>query len=241
MSESFQKISVYTKDIPLKKICFLLILVTFVGFALTYSILTPTHEGPDEDAHYRYSIWLFNPELRPDLTTLLYNSVAQPLYYVVNSIFFNILDPDDEYVGGLHVTYEYPRTDVNRFQHGPEEIFPYSDIALTVHTLRLLSIAFGVITLIFVYKIAQLVFHNHNWLPLYTTAFVSLIPMFLSINAVLNSDVLLWTLSAIALFFLLKFVNEPNRIRFVILTAVFATLALSAKSNGLVFIPIFLF
>ena len=143
-------------------------------------------------------------------------------------------------MGGLHVTYEYPRTDVNRFQHGPEEIFPYSDIALTVHTLRLLSIAFGVITLIFVYKIAQLVFHNHNWLPLYTTAFVSLIPMFLSINAVLNSDVLLWTLFTIALFFLLKFVNEPNRIRFVILTAVFATLAISTKSNGLVFIPIFL-
>ncbi len=222
------------------KICFILIIIVFIIFSSSYSILTPAFEGPDEDAHYRYSIWLFNPELRPDQTYSLYTNVAQPLYYIVNSIFFNLLDPHDTQVGGLNVTYDYPVKDKNRFQHSVEEVFPYSDISATIHTMRLLSIFFGIITIVFVYKISKLVFPNDRWLPLYPTAFVSLIPMFLGINAVLNSDVLLWTLSTIALFFLFKFVNEPKKIKFVILTAVFTTLAVSTKATGLALYPIFL-
>jgi hypothetical protein len=229
----------FTKNKKLETFSMILIILTFVIFALAYSLLTPTFEGPDEDAHYRYSIWLFNPELRPSLTHAIYNHVAQPLYYIVNSVFFNLLDPNDEKVAGLHVTYEYPINDKNRFQHGSEEIFPYSDIAATVHTMRLLSIVFGVITLIFVYKISKVIFPTNNWLPLYTMAFVSLIPMFLSINAVLNSDVLVWTLSTITLFFLLKFIDQPKRIRFIVFISIFTTLAISTKANALVLIPIF--
>ena len=65
-----------------------LILAVFIIIALSYSMLTPSFEGPDEDAHFHYSIWIFNSELRPDQTFNLYTFVAQPLYYVVNSIFF---------------------------------------------------------------------------------------------------------------------------------------------------------
>lgn len=61
------------------KLALSLILITFIAISSIYSILTPTFEGPDEDAHYRYSIWLFNPELRPSLTHSLYNSVSSAI------------------------------------------------------------------------------------------------------------------------------------------------------------------
>ena len=53
----------------------------------------------------------------------------------------------------------------NRLTHLSEEVFPFSGTAYSVHVLRIFSIFFGIITLIFIYKITQLIFPHEKWHP----------------------------------------------------------------------------
>jgi hypothetical protein len=227
-----------------ENLIFISILVNFISIAITYSLLTPSFEGPDEGNHYLNSIWLFNENLRPS-DELYYRDIGAPLYYIYNSIIFHLLHPSDIKPGGLEANIDYWTEFIagqltHRWNHGYEEIFPFQDVALTLHTMRIFSIFLGCITLIFVYKIAKLVFLNNKNLALYSMAIVSLVPTFLFINSVLNTDVLVWTLSTITIFYILKFVNEPKNVRWLVLTAIFASLSIATKPNGLVLYPIFL-
>ena len=222
---------VYNKPIILLISIFLLYLV----LATSYSIITPAFEGPDEDSHYYFSLIMYDGNVPqghyPDYVT------NAPMYYIINAGILHFLEHTEQRAGSfIPINYDYP-IDPARFHHGTEENFPFAGVSAENHTLRFLPIFFGLVTLFFVYKIGVLVFPNNKWLALFVTALVATIPTFIWMNSVMNTDSLVWMFSTITLFLFLKFVTN-NKIKFLLLTAIFAVLAISAKLNGLILFPI---
>jgi hypothetical protein len=225
MYENFHKIRFHTKNISLNKICFLLLIITFVGFSLAYSLSTPVYEGPDEEAHYQYSI---NAK---DALISLPNSIVQSgsLYYLVTGEISNLVNQHDD---NIAVNYGYPFDYKGKFHHGPKDVFPYTGLALEIHILRIISIFCGIVTIIFTYKISKIIFDKNKWLPLFSTALVSLTPSFIWINSVMNTDVFVWMFSTIAIFFITRFIKENFKFKLIIYVAIFTGLAILSKING---------
>ena len=134
----------------------------------------------------------------------------QPLYYIINASILGLI---------THFTLD------NNIQ---------------IHLLRIFSILCGLTTIFFVFQISKEVFYENKWLPIMTTGFVSFLPTFDWITSMVNSDVLVWTLSTISVYFLIKFSNDVKKTKFIILSAIFASLAISTKVHALVLIPVFL-
>lgn len=213
-------------------LCLIFILITFTIFASAYSLSTPAYEGPDEEAHHQF------PSYETNKISSLPDSLVQTnsLYYLVLSGFAPIIDQHDDL--GMVVNFGYPFDYKGRFHHGQNDIFPYAGVPLEVHLLRIISIFCGIITLIFTYKISRIIFGKNQWLALFSTALVSLIPTFIWISSVLNPDVFVWMFSTIAIFFILQFIKENFKTKFIILTGIFTGLAILSKANGNFLYPI---
>ena len=208
------------------KISFFVILLTFVIFSTSYSLYAPSFEGPDEQFHYRFSHDVYSDTLSQK------DYVKQgPLYYSITAFFLNFIEPPENIE--IKTNSFFPR-DANKFIHSFEEQFPYYGTAYAVHLLRFISIAGGVVTLIFTYKIAYLIFSGNKSLSLFTMAFVALIPKFTWINSVMNPDSFVYAFTTISIFFLIKFVNDTSKTKFIILFSIFAGLSLFTKANGAV-------
>ena len=212
----------------------LIILIGFIFITITYSIVTPAFEGPDEEFHFKtieeYSEGTFSEKryLREN-----------PLSLVIYSAFLNL--------------YDYEKTDIpdnwpirivkesqvhNRFLHFEEENFPFFGTASAVHYLRALSIVVGIIVLLFTYKIAGF-FFSSNYLRLMPVALVAFIPKFAFTFSVINTEVFLILFATITFYFLLKFIKTTSQ-KYLILTSIFSGLCLLTKINGLLVILIVL-
>jgi len=194
-----------------------------------YSLTAPTFEGPDELFHYKYSKDIFEGKLTEQ--NFVFHA---PLYYSINAVFLTFVEHPDEIE--IKVNPNFPQ-DKNRFAHSLEEDFPFQGTSSAVHVLRFLSIFCGLVTLIFIYKISQLIFPSHNWLPNFVVAIVAFTPKFAWINSVLNNDAFVFLFSTIAIFFLVKFVNSKST-KYLLLLGIFTGLAILSKSNGMIIFPI---
>jgi hypothetical protein len=226
MTESTPKLSYLINELNKNfyKICFFMIIITFVIFSTLYSLYAPSFEGPDEQFHYGFTKDVYSGTLSE------IDYVKQgPLYFSISAFFLNFIEPPENIE--IKTNSFFPR-DANKFIHSFEEQFPYSGTAYAVHLLRLISIIGGVVTIIFTYKIAMLVFSQNRSLSLFTMAFVALIPKFVWINSVMNPDSFVYAFTTIAIFFLIKFVNNVSKTRFLILFSVFTGLALFTKANA---------
>lgn len=206
--------------------------ITLIGFLVLttlYSLTAPAFEGPDEPFHYKYSKDIFEGKLTE--ATFVRHA---PLYYSINAAFLTFVEHPDKVEIKINPNF---RQDKNRFVHSLEENFPFQGTSSAVHLLRFFSIFGGLITLIFIYKISQLVFPSRNWLPNFVVAIVAFTPKFSWINSVLNNDVLVFLFSTIAIFFLVKFVHSKST-KLLILLGIFTGLAILSKSNGMIIFPI---
>jgi len=212
--------------ITLQKISFVVIIIIFLGFTTSYSLLLPSFEGPDEQVRYRDAKFF----LEGNLPEVRYFQ-EPPLYYTINAALLSFIEHPET----IEITeaLNYNNQNKNRFVHSIEEDFPFTGTSFAVHNLRFLSFIFGIITLIFTYKIAQLVFAGNRWLPLFVMGFVAFIPKFTEINSVINNDSLSWALSTIAIFFLIKFSND-KKINALVLVGIFTGVSILTKPSAIV-------
>jgi len=183
---------------------------------------TPAYEGPDEESHYQYSI---------DALASLQNSTiytGSP-YYLVTAGISSLINQHGE---AIPVNYGYPFDYKGKFQHDIRDVFPYAGIPLEIHILRIISIFCGIVTIIFTYKISKIIFDKKKWLPLFSTALVSLTPTFIWISAVMNTDVFVWMFSTIAIYFIMRFIREHFKFKLIIYISIFTGLAILSKNNG---------
>lgn len=223
------------KKFNIQKICFVLIIIYFTGITVSYSLYTPTFEGGDEKAHYENIKNVFDNNFEKNSYLK-----SQPLSYLTYAVFLNFIDSPELGDEGIYINdQEWPKYQ-NRWNHGIEEAYPFTDIALTVHLLRIVSIVAGIVTIIFVYKDSSLIFTENKWLPVFTMAFVASIPKFAAQSSTLTNDSLVFMFSTIVFYFLFKFLNNVNERKNLIFLSIFTGIAILTKSNAMLFYPVVL-
>lgn len=144
-----------------------LALAVYLGLALCYFFITPIFEAPDEWTHTGHVKYMAEGKGLPVMLPGrgIFGGQQPPLYYAIGALLVQPFELDDfnDYLkeqANPHASLGYALDpgNKNNFLHTPAENFPYHGLALTVHILRLYSMIYGVIALIFIYLTALEIF-----------------------------------------------------------------------------------
>jgi 4-amino-4-deoxy-L-arabinose transferase-like glycosyltransferase len=222
-----------------------LILAAFIVLGITYSLVTPVFEAPDEIYHYFFIKHLADgkglPVQNPESPGLWEQEGSQPpLYYLIGALATFWSDTSD--AEGL--LWYNPQRNVGRpldpgnknvIVHTQRESFPFQGTVLAVHLVRLLSVLLGAGTVFLTYRLALEVFPDHEHLAVGAAALNAFIPQFLFISGAINNDNLVVLLCSLALLMMLKIVNRKSNIEYRtwVLLGLVLGLACLSKLGGL--------
>ncbi len=182
---------------PVPPIARLLLLYGLLG--LSYSLIVPFGEPPDEQAHYAYIVYLLeHPNLPVQSFDPAQNEVQEghhpPAYYAAVALLTDWFTPYQPYHQDqnpyLPTGYRDPQA-VQQFLHPVEERFPWRDPLLAAHIARWVSMGMGCVTILLTYRTAQMVTPpGGRWrrMPLIAAAVVAFTPQFAYISAAINND-----------------------------------------------------
>ncbi len=167
---------------------FAVILAIYLLLAVAYSVSVPLGEAPDEADHYAYIVYLgqhrtlpVGPEVTQSKHPPLYHAAAAALTAGTGQDFaFLRSNPDALPLG--------PGKPPNFFVHTTLESFPWRGGALALHLARLLSVAFGAVTLWAAWRLGAEVFPRRPAIGLIAAAFLAGLPGFLFISGSANND-----------------------------------------------------
>jgi 4-amino-4-deoxy-L-arabinose transferase-like glycosyltransferase len=191
----------------------------FITLGITYSLVTPIFEAPDEIYHYFFIKHLADgkglPVQNPDDTGLWEQEGSQPpLYYLMGALATFWIDTSD----AEDLLWRNPQANIgtpldpgnkNVIVHTQRESFPFRGTTLAVHLVRLLSVLLGAGTVFLTYCLALEVFPNHEHLAVGVAAINAFIPQFLFISGAINNDNLVTFLSSLALLLLIRNTQYP--------------------------------
>lgn len=236
----------------------LVVLYLLVG--VTYALVTPMLEKPDEEGHYGYIRYLREqralPPLYPAEDVLASSSAGwfleskqPPLYYLVAAVLTSWL-PDIEDSGDLLVLNRYMDFSVpgyrndnrNQYLHPP-------NMTPVVLASRLFSLALGLGTMLVAYWLAlQLIqgsaagrsglFPNVPLIPLAVAAIVGFHPNFLYISTAVNNDAAIVFISTLVIALLVFRLLRGRTSAFPVLLGALLGLASMTKVSGLVLVPL---
>ncbi|MCB0212023.1 MAG: hypothetical protein KDJ52_21960 [Anaerolineae bacterium] len=140
-----------------------LALAVYLLCALTYFFIVPIFEAPDEWTHTGHVKYIAEgnglPVMWPGQG--IWGGQQPPLYYSIGALLVQPFELQSfegyaERNRNPHrsLGYALDPGNKNNYLHTPAESFPYRGLSLTVHILRLYSITFGLITLVFIYLTA---------------------------------------------------------------------------------------
>ncbi len=182
-----------------------LALLIYLGLAFSYFFIVPIFEGPDEWTHAGHVKYMAEghglPVMLPGQG--IWGGQQPPLYYAIGALIvqpFNLagVEKYEEQRRNPHASIGYALDpgNKNNYLHAPAENFPYRGLSLTVHVLRLYSMLYGLIALIFTYLTAyelgnsqfsilnsQFIIHNSQFFAAIVALFVAAQPMFAFITA----------------------------------------------------------
>ncbi|NOZ28197.1 MAG: hypothetical protein GXP39_09125 [Chloroflexi bacterium] len=235
----------------------LAIVLGYLVLAVSYGVIIPLWEADNEWAHYRYARYIVTHHALPDPTERKpserpplfarrkwpareWHQFSQPpLYYLLAAAVISPVDISDNLwpVPNPYVHSSTGVGGVNFAVHGPEESFPYRGTVLAVHLIRLLSAVLGLVALAGVYRLAQTIAPGRPELAWGTLALTAFSPQFLFAASTVNNDVLVTAAGAWTLVYGLRVVQSPRRLRNWGGAALWLSLAILAKYNGLVLAP----
>lgn len=183
----------------LQKLCLGLVLCSFVVLSLAYNVLQPIWEAPDESAHFgfvRY-VQLHHALPRGSPATPAHidawNPTSEysqaPLYYLVLAVALSPvrLLPDAQFHPNPYVAWPgHPWREAVAL-HRTDEDWPYHGLSLFVHLGRLISLVFGLVTLLATFGLVRSVTHRVSD-ALFATAWLAWTPGFLLASARLDND-----------------------------------------------------
>ena len=231
----------------------LIIAVAFVALSVIYSFATPIFEKNDEESHAWFAWHLANggdlPVQVPGLpeSPLQREGSQPPLYYWMAAAVMGRFDLSDFWIqqqpNQSPSFSPYAPSNKNLLLITPQKrAFNYEKTTLATVALRLLGIIPGLLTIWFVYPIAQTVTRDKR-VALLAMGLTAFNPMFLQVMTALGNDGLVIALSTLSLHVILGAVtadtNEngfsPARIAVI---GVLIGLASLSKVSGLLLLPI---
>ncbi len=225
----------------------ILILIAFLGLGVTYSIVNPLFESPDEVWHYQYVKYLADGHGLPvsDLVSEMpwhQEGSQPPLYYLLGAGLTFWIDTGDadaviRYNPHAAVGQADAADNKNLMVHTSLEAFPYRGTVLAVHLIRLLSVLMGAATVLCTYLTALGIFPGQRALATVAAVINGFNPQFIFISASVNNDNLVVLLSSIAVLLLLRIWQRRIRPGHLALLGLIAGLTAMSKLNGLILLP----
>ena len=191
-------------------------LTVHVGLSLVMVFSTPLYEGPDEQGHYHYAVYLAQngsmPLILGSATGLGRSPVEEtelghhpPLYYGLLSATLWTFDARDmmpTWVEAVSLD-EVPKSGVPpplKFRHGWDEVVPVSPEVRVFRVLRLWSVLFGVVSLLCTYRIGCVVFPQRRVIASAAVVFLVSLPRWSFTHGVLDNGNLasMWSHLALA-------------------------------------------
>lgn len=223
------------------------ILGLYLVVAFIYSITTPSFEASDELWHYPFVKRLADGQGLPVQTADQIGPWRQegsqpPLYYAAGALLTAWVDTSDmDTVRWLnpHADIGIPKPDrnANMVIHTDAERLPYHGTLLALHIVRWFSLLLGAITVISAYLLARQIFAD-ELLALTTSALTAFNAMFLFITASVNNDAMVISLSALALWLMVRYIaGRPSVAQWFGLGIVLG-LACLTKASALALLPL---
>ena len=219
-----------------------LVLCAYLPLVLWYSLVVPVFEAPDESAHYGVAQSLSTTGRLPVLNyeSPGFEEHQPPLYYAFVAAVFRLTaagDTPNPLAVNPHAAVSAVNSfgNKNTFLHGDvAEQWPFRGLPLAVHLARLVSVAFGVLTVVATYGIARGVFGRaRRWLAATPGAVVAFTPQFVFISGAINNDIAVAALSALVLWLVVVYGEKPRSMAWLVALGVAGGLASLTKAGGL--------
>lgn len=180
----------------------LVVLATFLALATTTAWLTPAWEANDEVDHVQYVQSVAAGEI-PVIGDNI-ESAQPPLYYAAVAVWMKALGIDEDFT--TEVTPAVQSGGLPELQLEHDYTAAEREAAEAVHWLRLLSVVFGLVTVLCTYLAGRLVGLSTP-VTLAATATVALWPKFLLISATVQNDSLVTALCSVLIVLVLRWVR----------------------------------
>ncbi len=240
------------------------LVVAYVGLGVTYALVTPCFESPDEWSHLSLvHYWAMHRALPPrilsprrsigpDVTWYLeYHDpplyYAPPLYHSLAALLTSwanmndlpyLLVPSPSWAAGWAPQPDGDPWNKNLFVHRAEETLAQSGTVQAASLLRVVSLGLGVVTILCTYALAHLLWPDRPVLALGAATFVAFNPQFVALSVGVTNDNLLNALFSLSLVVALRFMcNGASWSRWAMLGGLVG-LGLLTKQSGLLLLPL---
>ena len=226
------------------------ILAAYVGLAITYSVVVPLFEAPDEVWHFEYVRWLAEGNGLPAPEDVGVAPWAQegsqpPLYYALGALLtarVNTHNAAQAIRYNVHAVVGNAEGAGNKnvLLHGRSHAWPWQGVTLAAHLTRFLSILLGAVTVALGYALARAVMPGWPAVASLAAALVAFTPQFLFITASTNNDNLVTALGTAGLYLCVRVVvrDDSPGWRWWAGLALVAGLAALSKLSGLLLLPL---
>ncbi len=230
------------RRISAPRLFLLLVLAFYLIIGVTFTVVFPLGEAPDEPAHFTYIRYLATEKKLPVLKPRYEENETlaahhPPAYYALVAA---IVSP---FVDGKLSLYRNPLFDwswkTTHFLHGSAHSFPWRGDHLAWHIARFVSLLLGLATLVIIYVTSYRIFGSEVAAAA-CVAYVALNPQFIYMNSYLTNDVLATLAGVLLIFAALVFYYNPT-LTTVLFSAFAISLAVLAKPNALMMLPGFIF
>ncbi|HXH13415.1 MAG TPA: glycosyltransferase family 39 protein [Alphaproteobacteria bacterium] len=208
-----------------------MLLVARFAVGVWYSVSIPLWEA-DELSHYEYANYIatYRSFLRADdpVAERIWEKIQPPLYYLLVGAAIAWVDRSDA---------SGPDGPQLLLVHALDESFPYRGTALAAHVGRLVSVVLSTVAVYFAYQIAHLIFAGRLIPTAAASSLFSFWPQFLTTGSVINNDILVVTLSTVALFLMVHLVAGHPRPWHALLLAATVAVSMLTKLSSLGLLP----
>ena len=190
------------------------LLIAYIALAIAYSIFVPIGETPDEIGHVQFFRYVAEHYALPVQRLHPGNEVGEghqaPLYYLIAGLATSWIDASDLTTFRSNPDLSFAidgAPNKNAMIHTEGERLPYTGYVLAWHVARLVSVAFGAISVLLAYRLGLLAFSCDQALALGLAAVVAFNPEFLFVSAAASNDslavaigasIVLWSAAALA-------------------------------------------
>lgn len=220
------------------------LVVLYLTLAVSFALVTPPFEAPDETGHLFYINHVAATGRLPVQTDPSRAVVGEghqfPLYYVIASIPVRafLADNSVDLLPVKNRRYEAPDAagrHFPKFLHRDVEMFASGSDQVMFYLLRGYSIALGALTVLLTYAIAGMI-RSVIRFQLLAAGLVATLPQFLFISASINNDNLVTLASTATIYAALRFWRRPS-VRVALALGLLLGIALLTKKSALFLIP----
>ncbi len=235
-------------EIPLSPLQW--ILLFYLVFGLIYALATPIFEANEEIWHFGYVEQLRKTGSLPrqifDGRDTIYRQHGSqpPLYYGLMAVAtapFSIEDADSFRRLNPYVSAKQPDSfgNKNLIIHD-NSLSLFDGTGLAVLFMRAAGLALSAGTIVFVYKIGELVAPQRLTVAFVAAAITGLNPMFIFVSASVNNDTLAMILNGALIWLLLRTLRDGFALRRTLALALLFALTSLTKLTGMVLLPVML-